>query len=157
MNLPQLDALDLGLLARLGRDGRAAWVDLAAESKLTPPAIAARVQRLVERGVIRQFAAWLSPDALGAVTALVEVSFSGVDGHDEFKRAVGRLMAIQECHRIAGRAEYVMKVRARSAAELDSLLSNVLPTVARGATLRVSMVLATIKESPTFPIPKTPT
>lgn len=155
MTLHKLDVLDLGLLARLCRDGRAAWVDLAAESKLTPPAVATRVRRLVDIGVIRHFAAWLSPEALGAVTALVEVTFSGVEGHDEFKRAVGRLMAIQECHRIAGRAEYVLKVRARSAAELDALLSNVLPTIARGATLRVSMVLTTIKESPTFPIPKT--
>lgn len=151
-DIQRLDAVDLGLLARLGRDGRASWVELATVFSLTPPAIAARVRRLVDRGVIRQFAAWLSPDALGALTALVEVTFDTSDGHDEFKQAVGRLMAVQECHRIAGSAQYMLKVRARSTAELDSLLSTVLPAVARGAAFRVSMVLATIKESPIFPI-----
>jgi Lrp/AsnC family leucine-responsive transcriptional regulator len=131
-------------------------VDLALEFGLTPPAIAARVRRLVDEGIIRQFAACVSPQALGAVTALVDVSFPGIEGHEEFKQAVGRLMAVQECHRIAGSAQYVLKVRARSGAELDGLLSNVLPSVARGASLRVSMVLQTIKESPNFPVPRTP-
>jgi Lrp/AsnC family leucine-responsive transcriptional regulator len=150
----RFDDIDIGLLGRLTRDGRASWVDLAAEFRLTPPAIAARVRRLVERGVIRQFAACLSPEALGAVTALVEVTFETAEGHDEFRLAVLRLLAVQACHRVAGTAQYVLTVRTRSPAELESLLATVLPSAARGAAIRVSMVLSTIKESPAFPLPK---
>jgi Lrp/AsnC family leucine-responsive transcriptional regulator len=145
--------VDLGLLARLSRDGRASWVDLAAEFGLTPPAIAARVRRLVETGAIRQFAAWVSPETLGCVTAIVGISFPGAEGHVEFRQAVSRLLAVQECHRVAGGAQYVLKVRTRSAAELENLLSTVLPRVALGASITASMVLQTIKESPNFPIP----
>jgi Lrp/AsnC family transcriptional regulator, leucine-responsive regulatory protein len=149
------DATDLGILGRLARDGRATWADLAHELGLTAPAIAARVRRLVDRGIIRQFTASISPSALGAVTAFIEVSFGDPDAHEEFRTAVGRLVAVQECHRVAGSSQYLMKVRARSSAELDHLLATVLPRAARGATLYVSMVLSTVKESPVFPLPKT--
>jgi Lrp/AsnC family leucine-responsive transcriptional regulator len=150
-----MDRIDLGILGRLGREGRASWVDLAAEYGLTPPAIATRVRRLVDRGVIRQFTTWISPAAVGAVTAFVEVTFDQADGHDDFRQAMGRLMAVQECHRVAGNAQYLLKIRARSTEELEGLLATVLPNAARGATIKVSMVLSTVKESPVFPLPKT--
>jgi Lrp/AsnC family leucine-responsive transcriptional regulator len=129
---------------------------MAVEFGLTAPAIAARVRRLVERGVIRQFTAWVSPAAVGAVTALVDVSFeqAGAHDHDAFRQAVGRLVAVQECHRIAGGAQYRLKLRARSTQELEGLLASVLPNASRGATFHVAMVLATVKESPVFPLPK---
>jgi Lrp/AsnC family transcriptional regulator, leucine-responsive regulatory protein len=154
-NIRLIDTIDLGILGRLSRDGRASWAGLAGELGLTAPAIAARVRRLVDRGVIRQFAAWISPGSTGAVTAFVEVTFDHPDAHDPFRQAVGRLVAVQECHRIAGGAEYLLKVRARSADELEALLATVLPRTARGATLRVAMVLSTVKESPVFPLPRT--
>ena len=153
-NVPRLDTTDLGLLGRLARDGRATWVELAAEYKLTPPAIASRVRRLIDRGVIRQFAALVDPGAIKAVTAFVEVSFEGSEGHEDFRQAVGRLVGVQECHRLAGNSHYLMKVRVRSSAELDHLLSTALPQAARGATWRASMVLAIVKESPVFPLPR---
>jgi Lrp/AsnC family transcriptional regulator, leucine-responsive regulatory protein len=141
------------LLGRLSRDGRATWAELAAAIGLTPPAVAARVRRLVDSGVIRQFAALVQPDAVAAVTAFVEVTFEDPQARGEFRQVVGRLVAVQECHRIAGRAEYLVKIRARSASELEGLLTTVLPRAARGASFRVSMVLGTVKESPVFPLP----
>jgi len=138
----------------LSRDGRATWSELAAAIGLTPPAVAARVRRLVDSGVIRQFSALVHPDAVAAVTAFVEVTFEDQQAREEFRQVVGRLVAVQECHRIAGRAEYLVKIRARSASELEGLLTTALPRAARGASFRVSMVLGTVKESPVFPLPK---
>jgi Lrp/AsnC family leucine-responsive transcriptional regulator len=149
-----LDRIDLGLLGRLARDGRTTWKDLGGEFSLTAPAIATRVRRLVERGFIRQFAAWIDPEPLGAVTAFVDVTFEDAEGHEGFRQAVGRLVAVQECHRVAGDAHYVLKMRARSSAELEHLLAAILPKVAPGASWRVSLVLSTVKESPVFPLPR---
>ena len=150
----ELDHVDLVLLGRLCRDGRATWAELSAEVGLTPPAVAARVRRLAERGVIRQFAALVGPETVGAVTAFVEVTFDDPQAHDEFRQVVSRLVAVQECHRVAGDTHYLVKLRARSSTELEGLLVTVLPKAARGATFRVSMVLATVKESPVFPLPR---
>jgi Lrp/AsnC family transcriptional regulator, leucine-responsive regulatory protein len=127
-----LDSIDLGLLGRLARDGRSTWKDLGAEFGLTSPA----------------------PEPLGAVTAFAELTLDDPQTQEDFRQAVGRLVAVQECHRVAGTAQYLLKVRARSTAELDGLLGSVLPSAVRGASIRVSVVLSTIKESPVFPLPK---
>ena len=153
--MDSFDVIDHHLLGRLSRNGRATWVEMAADLGLTPPAVAARVRRLVDRQVIRQFAAWIAPQAVGAITAFVEVSLSDdPQAHEGFRQAVGRLMAVQECHRIAGGAHYLLKVRTRSSEELETLLATVLPNATRGAALQVSMVLSSIKESPVFPLPR---
>jgi Lrp/AsnC family leucine-responsive transcriptional regulator len=149
-----VDKTDLGLLGRLIRDGRTSWVVLARELGLTPPAIAARVRRLVRLGVIRQFSAYVDAEAMGAITTFVDVVFAHADGHDHFRQSIARLMAVQECHRIAGGAHYRLKVRTRSKDELELLLNSALPTSAPGATFHVSMVLSTVKESPVFPLPR---
>jgi Lrp/AsnC family leucine-responsive transcriptional regulator len=150
----RLDAIDMGLLGRLAREGRATWSDLGLEFGLTPPAVAARVRRLVANDVIRQFTAWIAPGAVQAITAFVTVSFDDPDGHEAFRQAVSRLLAVQECHRVAGDAHYLLKVRARSGEELEHLLTSVLPATARTALWRTMLVLRTVKESPVFPLPR---
>jgi len=149
-----IDSIDLGIVGRLARDGRATWADLSEEFGLTAPAIAARVRRLVDRGVIRQFSATVNPTAVGAVTAFVEATLSPSANHEEFRQAMTRLVAVQECHRVAGAAQYLLKVRERSSQDVDTPLASVLPKAAPEATVRVAMVLQTIKETPVFPLPR---
>jgi Lrp/AsnC family leucine-responsive transcriptional regulator len=99
----ELDSVDLRLLSRLMRQGRATWSDLAEELGLTAPAIAQRVRRLEERGVIRQFAAVVSPDALAPVCAFVAGSASiGPISATACAAHVQSLEAVQECSGFAG-------------------------------------------------------
>jgi Lrp/AsnC family leucine-responsive transcriptional regulator len=127
---------------------------LARELNVTPPAIAARVRRLVRLGVIRQFSACVDGNVMGAVTTFVDVVFAHADGHDHFRQSIAHLVAVQECHRIAGGAHYRLKIRTRSKQELELLLNSALHKAAPGATFHVSMVLSTVKESPVFPLPR---
>ena len=154
INETQVDSVDMTLLGRLARDGRATWTSLAAELGLTPPAVAARVRRLVRIGVIRQFAAVIDPPAMGAVTAFVDVVFAHAEGHDHFRQSMAHLVAVQDCHRVAGAAHYRLKVRTRSKEELEMLLNSALPKAAPQAAFHVSMVLSVVKESPVFPLPR---
>jgi Lrp/AsnC family leucine-responsive transcriptional regulator len=149
-----VDSTDLIILGRVGRDGRATWAALAAELGLTPPAIAARVRRLVRLGVIRQFSACIDAAEMGAVTAFVDVVFADANGHEHFRQSIAHLVAVQECHRIAGAAHYRLKVRTRSKDELELLLNSALPKAAPAATFHVSMVLSIVKETPVFPLPR---
>ena len=50
-----MDVRNLSILRHLMRDGRATWADLAVDLGLTAPAIAQRVRRLQDRGIIRHF------------------------------------------------------------------------------------------------------
>ena len=50
-----MDAIDYKALLILQKDGRATWATLGSALHLTPPAVADRVRRLEETGVITGF------------------------------------------------------------------------------------------------------
>jgi Lrp/AsnC family leucine-responsive transcriptional regulator len=149
--IESIDPTDRSILSRLMHDGRATWADLAADLDLTAPAIAQRVRRLQERGIIRQFAAWVAPGPLGNISALVTSRVERPEGHARFREAVEKLDEVQECYQVAGEQGYVLKVRCSSLAHLGELVSSVLPKLG-AKDARASVVLATIKESPVIPI-----
>lgn len=51
----ELDQIDLELIELLAEDGRRPWSDLADQVGLSAPAVADRIERLQDQGVIRQF------------------------------------------------------------------------------------------------------
>ena len=149
----ELDDLDRRLLARLMREGRATWADLADALGLTAPAIAQRVHRLTDSGVIRQFAAIVAPEAVAPVTAYVTLTVERPDPREKLAQRVAALDAVQECVRLAGDADYLLKVRAMSLAELDELVGGVLGKIPGVVRTRTSVVLASVKDTPILPIP----
>jgi Lrp/AsnC family transcriptional regulator, leucine-responsive regulatory protein len=148
-----VDALDLGIVYHLMRDGRATWADLAVELGLTAPAIAQRVRRLQDRGVIRQFSAIVAPELFVPVSAFVGVTVASVDAHARFQRGIAELDMVQECHQVLGADDYLLKVRCASLAQLAELVSNVLPRLAGGGRARSTVILSTVKESAILPLP----
>jgi Lrp/AsnC family leucine-responsive transcriptional regulator len=144
-----MDATDRSILRTLMQDGRATWADLAVELGLTAPAIAQRVRRLQERGIIRHFAAVAAPERLAPVSAFVRLTATD----PSFREAVSGLDFIQECHQTSGDFDYLLKVRCRSLAHLSDLVSTVLPQVSGSGHISSTVILATIKESTVLPIP----
>ena len=63
---PELDRIDLKILACLQEDGRISNLKLAEAVTLSPTAVLARVQRLTREGVILGYEARLNPLKLGA-------------------------------------------------------------------------------------------
>jgi len=147
-----LDATDRALLLRLMRTGRATWADLADGLGLTAPAIAQRVRRLEERGVIRQFTAWVDPAAVAPVTAFVAVELEQPEMRDRFAKALVGVEQVQEGYLLAGDHDYVLKIRAGSLAELERLVSVRLARLPGVSRLRTTVVLGTVKESPVLPL-----
>jgi Lrp/AsnC family leucine-responsive transcriptional regulator len=146
-----MDDVDIALLERLMEAGRASWAQLAEELSLTAPAVAHRVRRLEERGIIRQFSAWVEPAAVAPVCAFVAVNV-GSSGRQALYDAAREWVAIQECHRVAGEDEHLLKVRCGTITELDALLEALGERVGPAAGIRTSVVLASVKESPVLPI-----
>ncbi len=147
-----LDEADVRLVHRLMRDGRATWSDLAADLGLSAPAVAQRVRRLVERGVIHHFAAWANADALVPVTAFVTVEVAEPNRHEDFREGLAKLEGIQECHQVSGDGGYLLKVRCRSLDDLAELARSVLPELAGPCRTNTAVVLETVKESPVLPL-----
>lgn len=143
-----LDSLDSILLTELQRNARATWAELGAATGLTPPAVAERVRKLEERGVIREFTARLHPEALGAgLLAFVAVTLEQPRHRAGFLKKVMRLEAVEECHHVAGDYDYLLKVRTRGTQDLEHFLSNILKGTAGVSRTRTTIVLGTAKET----------
>ena len=148
----ELDSIDRQLVGRLMRDGRASWADLAHELGLTAPAIAQRVRRLQDRGVIRHFAAWVDPESVAPVCAMLALRHDAPERRAAFHEEIAGVGAVQECHQVTGSDDYVLKVRCASLKELRELVSDTLPAMPGVSRVRTSVVLSTIKETPVLPL-----
>lgn len=60
-----IDETDRSIIAILGKHGRMSYTDLAKEIGLSRVAVQARVQTLLENGVIERFAAVINPEKVG--------------------------------------------------------------------------------------------
>jgi Lrp/AsnC family transcriptional regulator, leucine-responsive regulatory protein len=148
----QLDGIDIRLLSMLQESGRIPQNELAQSVGLSAPAVADRLRKLEERGIIRQYTAVLDPQSLGlGVTAYVTVSINGSRYYPAFSQRVGEEPEILECHSVTGGGSHLLKIRTTSTAGLERLLATIQswPGV-QGTT--TSVVLSTMKELPGSPL-----
>jgi Lrp/AsnC family transcriptional regulator, leucine-responsive regulatory protein len=148
-----IDKVDAQILARLQEDGRVSQHELARAAGLSAPAIAERLRKLEERGVIQRFTAVLDARALGwDITAFISVGLSGSRHFADFRVRVGELAEVQECHSVTGNGSYLLKVRVANTAGLEALLGRIQawPGVQWTTT---SLVLSTLKETTDVAVP----
>ena len=151
-----MDTIDSMLIRHLQEDGRESWARLGEVTGLTGPAVAERVRKLEDAGVIRGYSARIDPHAFGAtLTAFVAVSLEGVDCRAPFLARVESLGEVLECHHVTGDDDYLLKIRCRSTLDLDRLLSRDIKGL-RGVTrTRTTIALSTAKETMHLPLPAT--
>ena len=150
--MPNLDPVDLQLLALLQENGRMAQNDLARAVGLSGPAVSERLRKLEERGVLRGFAALVEPRAVGLdIAAFIFVGISGSRYYPDFRSRVAGLPEVQECHSVTGQGSHLLKIRVENTAALERLLAEVQswPGVQSTTT---SLVLSTVKETPGVPL-----
>ncbi|TDB75444.1 Lrp/AsnC family transcriptional regulator [Actinomadura sp. KC216] len=122
-----LDAIDLKILTELQRDGRATLADLGRRVALSAPAVAERVQRLEETGVITGYHASVDPVALGfPITILVRVNPSPRE-LSRIPKIADEIPAIVECHRITGDDCFYFIAHLRTVEELEPILDRFTP------------------------------
>jgi len=135
------------------RDGRVCWSDLAQLIGLSAPAVADRVRRLEQRGVIKGYAALVDPAAVGyPLTAFISVVLDRPKDRPAFLKRVQATPEIAECHHVTGDDDYLLKVRCRSPQHLDDLLSNSIKGSPEVVRTKTTIVLSTAKESVVLPV-----
>jgi len=147
-----LDSIDLELLRILQTNGRISQGALAEQVGLSSPAVAERLRKLEDRGIIRGFHAKLDPRFLALdITAFIEVR---VDSSTHFPKFLAKAVAheeIMECHAITGDGSHLIKIRTKNTATLEALLAEIQrwPGVVK---TRTSLVLSTHKETLALPL-----
>lgn len=151
-----LDALDCKIVVQLMAQGRSTWSELAGLLQLSAPAVADRVRRLQEQGVIQGYAAQIEPGAVGLrLLAYVAVTLERPEHRAGFLAWVQQTPAVQECHHVAGDDDYWLKVRCRDTADLEQLVSDQIKGLAGVLRSRTTIVLSTVKETSRLPVPTT--
>ena len=125
----RMSANDARILEVLQRDGRRPYAELGAEVGISGPSAHERVKKLEGRGVITGYAALVSPRAIGydvlAFSWITQApGTTAIDLADDF----AAVPEIEECHRITGAADYLIKVRARDTRDLERVLKAVQAT-----------------------------
>lgn len=114
---------DARILEVLQRDGRRPYADLGAEVGMSGPSAHERVKKLEARGVIRRYAAILDPEAVGlGILAFSWVTQAPGTSRTDLTDEFAAIPEIEECHHIAGEADYLIKVRARDTRDLERVL-----------------------------------
>jgi Lrp/AsnC family transcriptional regulator, leucine-responsive regulatory protein len=142
-----MDNVDLRIVDLLQQNGRATQLELAKAVGLSQPAVAERIRKLEERGVITGYAARVDAAALGVdISAFVGVGIEHPKFFEGFAKKVKALDEILECHRVAGDDSYLLKIKTRNTRTLDRLLVEVLRTTPGVTRTHTTIVLASIKE-----------
>ncbi|MCR8849830.1 Lrp/AsnC family transcriptional regulator [Rossellomorea sp. SC111] len=149
-----MDAYDKKILDAIMQDSRVKWSDLAATIGLSAPATADRVNRLIEKGVIKQFGAILDAASLGyELTAFVAVSLERPEHREPFLQLINELVEVQECHHIAGEDDYLLKIRSRNTKDLDRIISHEIKSLHGIIRTKTTIVMDSLKESTILPLP----
>lgn len=116
-----LDRTDEAILHALQEDGRISTADLARAVSLSPSSTADRVRRLVDAGVIVGYTATVSATALGyAITAFVRLAYPS-GNYTPLHSLLDVTPEVIEAHHVTGEDCFILKVLARSMADLERL------------------------------------
>jgi Lrp/AsnC family leucine-responsive transcriptional regulator len=118
-----LDERDLEIVAALQEDARATYADVGQRVGLSASSVHDRVRKLEQAGVIRGYRAIVDPDALGLlITALVAATPLDPQQPDDLPDRLADFPEVEDCLSVAGEANYILKVRTRTTADLEDLI-----------------------------------
>jgi len=123
-NIVELDSIAWRILEELQRNARQSFAELGRKTGLSTPAVAERVRRLEEAGVITGYHASLDAARLGVpIRVLVRLTIPG--GELQISRtvnAIKELSEISRCHRITGDESFVIEADVVSIRHLEALI-----------------------------------
>jgi Lrp/AsnC family transcriptional regulator, leucine-responsive regulatory protein len=138
-----IDAVDRQLIDLLRANGRASYAELARQVGLSSPAVHERVGKLEAAGVITGYRVVVDPSSVGLdVTALIGVSESDSVDDTGVEAAMREVPGIEDCWRVAGSEDYVLKVRVTDIPALEATV-NALNRIRGVARTRTTVVLST--------------
>jgi Lrp/AsnC family transcriptional regulator, leucine-responsive regulatory protein len=120
-----LDRTDWRLLAELQRAGRASFAELARAVAMSPSAVAERIRRLEEAGVIAGYQASINPERVGlTVMAFVRLRYPS-GNYRPFHALLDTTPEIVEAHHVTGEDCFVLKVLTRSMRHLEEVTGRI--------------------------------
>jgi Lrp/AsnC family transcriptional regulator, leucine-responsive regulatory protein len=148
-----IDDIDLRILDMLQRNGKLSQAKIAGAVGLTTPSVNERIKKMERHGMIKGFVALLDHEKMGLpLTAYVDVALEHPRFEKSFVDDLEKLLAVQECHYLAGDFAYRLKVKAASPTALADFIQHRLLAMRGVSRARTCLSLASKKESTLLPL-----
>jgi Lrp/AsnC family transcriptional regulator, leucine-responsive regulatory protein len=145
----ELDRFDDAILRVLAVEGRISATELARRIGLSKSPTQARMKRLEDAGVITGYRANLDPIRMGlAHVAFVEVRLSDTReaALQAFNKAVMAVPEVEQCHMIASRFDYLLKVRTADIQDYRRVLAEHISALPHVAGTSTYVAMEAVKE-----------
>jgi Lrp/AsnC family transcriptional regulator, leucine-responsive regulatory protein len=145
-----MDDFDHAILRHVATEGRISAVELARRIGLSKSPTQARLRRLEEAGVITGYRAVLDRVRMGqAHVAFVEVRLSDTReaALQAFNRGVLMIPEVEECHMIASRFDYLLKVRTSDIQAYRRVLAERLSALPHVASTSTYVAMEAVKDT----------
>ena len=139
---PAVDGVDAAILELFAAEPRIGVLEASRRLRLARGTVQARLDKLAARGVVTGWGPDVDPSALGfPVTAFVTLEIAQ-SGHDEIGRRLAAIPEVLEVHTITGSGDLLCRVVAKSNADLQRVIDQVVSADGVGRTSTV-IALAT--------------
>lgn len=153
---PTLDEADLRILSALQADASLTNLDLAARVHLSPAPCLRRRRALEEAGVIRGYVAQLDRERLGLhvrALAFVKLESHRAAHAKQFEQVVQGRAEVQECLRLSGEHDYLLRIVVPSMAAYSAFMDAHLLSLPGVRSVNTSFELGALKETTALPLP----
>ncbi|MCK5130139.1 MAG: Lrp/AsnC family transcriptional regulator, partial [Clostridiales bacterium] len=141
-----MDIIDIRIINILQENARTPVSDISKKVNLSSPAVADRIRKMVDNGVIREFTTILEPNLNGReLEALLFISLRRSETAPKFMKLVEEENDVLSCYYLTGDYDYMMRISTRNTVSLEKLLSK-FKNLHEFARTRTIIVLKTIKE-----------
>lgn len=122
----KLDPLSWKILEELQENARVPYTEIGRKIGLTGPAVAERVQKMEDGGIIKGYHASVDLHRIGySLTAIINVSITSGNIHN-FLKYINSVKEVFECNRVTGSSSVVLKVALREPLELEKLINSLI-------------------------------
>lgn len=134
-----LDRIGWQLLRLLQEDGRQSYAELARQVGMSLPAVAERVRRLEEAGIITAYRAQVAPELLGMdLTVFIELT-TPPNQYKRFLALAQKMPEIRECHHVTGSGSFIIRAIISGIRNLEPVVE----TLGQFGETRTSIVMST--------------
>jgi Lrp/AsnC family leucine-responsive transcriptional regulator len=135
-----LDETGWHILEALQENARLSYSELGQRVGLSSPAVAERVRRMEDAGIITGYRAEVNTAKIGyPITAIIRISTPPGERCTRFNAEAQEIPEVLECHRVTGSDSLIMKIMASSVEHLESLIDR----LSEHGQLTTSIVLST--------------
>lgn len=116
------DNFDVEILNLLQQNSRLSFVQIGKEIGLSPTAVADRMKRLEEDGIILKNYTLIDHKKVGySLSAFISIKFHS-GKLMQFQKSINKFPEIVECHRITGNDCLIMKVHLKDSTHLEEII-----------------------------------